>query len=247
MSDFKTALILGASSGVGRALSETIAKNGWDLVLCSRGERDLEISAANVSLRYKINTQFFSIDINRIDERVKLISFISRENKIRNIFITIGDVDENDNGLLDQVTIDRLVYSNFLSITHFLSGIMNSKTIKADLNVVILSSIAVTRPRKNNLIYAASKAAIDFYCRGLQHLFAGTSIKILVCRLGYIDSTMTYGKKLLFRPASSTKTAEYIFARINKSKRICYYPVYWKYITFLIKLIPWGLYKRLSF
>ena len=247
MSDIKTALILGASSGIGRALSETIAVRGWNLVLCSRGEKDLEATSANIRLRYKNSVQYFSIDIIKEDERDKLISFISKEKKIRDIFITIGDINEIDDGLQDRLTIDRLVYSNYLSIVHFLSGIMQSETGKEYLNVILLSSIAITRPRKNNLVYSASKSAVDFYCRGLQHLFAGTNVKIIVFRLGYIDTIMTYGRKLYLPPASAKKAAVFIFSRINKSKRVCYYPVYWRYISFIIKLVPWGLYKRLSF
>ena len=242
-----TAIILGASSGVGRALAEKLAKNGWNLVLCARSRRDLEANAANISLKYSIDTQILAIDINEKEEREELISYVSKRKDINSIFISIGEVVEHDNGLQDSLVIDRLANSNFVSIMHFLSNIIQLHNKKDKLNICLLSSIAICRPRKNNLVYATSKMALDFYCRGLQHLLVGTSIKIIIFRLGYIDTVMSYGKKLLLTPISSNLAAEKIISKLNKRKRIHYFPGYWRYLVIAVKLVPWTIYKKLSF
>ena len=243
----QTAIILGASSGVGRALAEKLAKDGRDLVLCSRSKRDLEANAADVMLKYGIDAQVLAVDINVKAERDELVSYILKKKNINSIFITIGDVIDQDDGLQSHLEIDHLVNSNFLSITHFLSALIHSSDKGEKLNIVLLSSITVGRPRKSNLVYATSKMAIDFYCRGLQHLLAGSSVRIIIFRLGYIDTAMSYGKKLLLPPVLSSLAAEKIIAKLNKRKQIHYYPGYWRYIIILVKLIPWVIYKKLSF
>ncbi|MFC1734038.1 SDR family NAD(P)-dependent oxidoreductase [candidate division KSB1 bacterium] len=243
----RNALIVGASSGVGRALIEKLAKNNCDLILCARSSRDLEANATDVILRFGTKVKFAALDINDKDQRSELISLAVKIGNITDLFITIGDIADNDNGLQDYHSIDSLVNSNFLSIIMFISGVLKKSGTNGKLNIVLLSSIAISRPRKNNLVYAASKAAVDFYFRGMQHLFVNTNVNIIIFRLGYIDTAMSYGKKLLLHPVSPIKTADYILSKLNTRKRIYYYPWYWRYFTIIIRLIPWIIYKRLSF
>lgn len=232
---------------MGRALAEKLGRDGCGLVLCSRSKRDLEANAANISLKYNIYTQVYTIDINEKNERDKLVSYISKGKNINSIFITVGDMVEHDNGLQDCLIVDRLVNSNFLSIAHFLSALIQSVDKREELKIYLMSSITICRPRKNNLVYASSKMAIDFYCRGLQHLLADSSIRIIIFRLGYIDTAMSYGKKLLLHPVSSSLVAEKIITKLKKRNRIYYYPGYWRYIVIIVKLVPWIIYKRIVF
>ena len=243
----KKALIIGSSSGVGRALAEGLAEKQWNLVLCSRNKRDLEAIAADLSLKYLVQNQVLAIDINDEIQRNKLISLCTKNKDLETVFITVGDVSDDDNGLQSPSQIDALVNSNFLSILHILSELIKGIEKQSRLTVVIMSSIAISRPRKNNLVYATSKSAIDFYSRGLQHLLVNTSVKMIIFRLGYIDTAMSFGKKLLFPCASPAKTAAFIIAKLNLNKRIHYYPMFWKYLTLIIRLVPWSIYKRISF
>jgi len=242
-----TAVILGASSGVGRALADKLARDGCNLVLIARSKRDLEANATNISLKYNIDVQVYAIDINEKYERDKLISYVSNWKNINSVFITVGEMVEDDNGLQDCNIVDRLVNSNFLSITHFLSALIQSADKRVSLNIFLMSSITISRPRKSNLVYATSKMAIDFYCRGLQHLLADTSIRIVIFRLGYIDTAMSYGKKLLLHPVSPGLAAQKILTKLNKRRRIYYYPGYWRYIVFAVKMVPWIIYKKMGF
>ena len=241
------ALIIGASSGVGRALAEILAESGWNLVLSSRSERDLEAVSADLIIRYGINSQVLTADINETAGRDKLLLSILKGGKINYLFITIGDVIENDNGLQDHIVRDRLVKTNFLSIMNFLSDLLQSFDKNEKLKIALCSSIAVGRPRKNNLVYATSKSAIDFYCRGIQHLFANTTIRMFIFRLGYIDTSMSYGKKLMFTPVSPINAAKNIASKLNERRLNHYYPWFWRYITLVIQSIPWKIYKNLTF
>jgi short-subunit dehydrogenase len=243
----KKALILGASSGIGRALTEELAKDGWELILCSRNTREMEAIAAHVFIRYRTIAQVIEIDVIANTERKKLIEHIVKENGITDFFITIGEIMSEDNGLQDDDDINRLIQTNFNSIILFVSGLLRVINLKDSKNIVFLSSIASTRPRKNNLIYATSKSAVDFYLRGMQHLLADTNINIQIIRLGYIDTSMSFGKKLLFPAISPQNTAGLILKNIKSKKRIHYIPGYWKYISIMVRLIPWVIYKKISF
>ena len=61
-------LILGASSGLGRELAYTLAKNSNDLIIISRDERDLRAIKSDLEIKFKIAVKYFSIDVSSFDE-----------------------------------------------------------------------------------------------------------------------------------------------------------------------------------
>ena len=50
----KKAIVIGASSGVGRMLAEELASNGYDLLICSRDKRDLDAIANDLTYRFNV-------------------------------------------------------------------------------------------------------------------------------------------------------------------------------------------------
>ena len=61
-------LIVGASSGLGREIAYTFAKNGMDLILVSRDERDLLAIKSDIELKYKVNIKTLICDFSQIHE-----------------------------------------------------------------------------------------------------------------------------------------------------------------------------------
>ena len=243
----KNAFVLGASSGIGRCIAERLAEDGWNLLICSRNERDIESVSQNISLKHGSSVEALVADINTPGDRENILSYLETNFFADCIFLSIGEVYENDNGLQNQTITERLVQTNFSSITLLLSSILKKKDPAKEFRVILLSSVAIARARNNNLIYASSKTALDFYCRGLQHLFSESSIHILIFRLGYVDTSMSFGKKLLFPASSPERTARFIIKNLYSGKRIIYFPKFWRIITFIVKLIPWTIYKKLTF
>ena len=61
-------LIVGASSGLGREIAYTFAKNGMDLILVSRDERDLLALKSDIELKYKVNIKTLICNFSQINE-----------------------------------------------------------------------------------------------------------------------------------------------------------------------------------
>ena len=51
----QAALIIGASSGLGRSVAEQLAKAGYDVIISSRSEEDLKALSVHLQVRYQIN------------------------------------------------------------------------------------------------------------------------------------------------------------------------------------------------
>ena len=91
-----------------------------------------------------------------------------------------------------------------------------------------------------NTVYAASK-------RGLESLFESLTIKALRSKLkiqfytiGYLDTNLSYGKKLLLPKGSAKKLAKIVYKNLNKNYKKTYYPSWWILISIIIKILPFS-------
>ena len=75
---------------------------------------------------------------------------------------------------------------------------------QASGTLVVLSTVAAERPRASNAIYGAAKAGLDSLAQGLADATAGTGVRVLVVRPGFVITKMTSGLK----PAPMSTTPE---------------------------------------
>ncbi|MBN2350365.1 MAG: SDR family NAD(P)-dependent oxidoreductase [Bacteroidales bacterium] len=241
------AVIIGASSGLGRALAEQLSTHNFNLLLIARSERDLLAVSRDLKLRYKNEVNIKLLDFSDLSQVDGFIKNLETGLVYKNFFICVGKIIENDTTGIEKSAFKSMVDTNFTAIAYFLNKITNCYTENQKIHISLISSIAVIRPRGNNIIYSTAKAALDFYGRALQHKFHDTGISIQIVRLGYVDTSMAYGKKLLFPVVTPNGAAKKIYKLTKTNRRIIYFPGYWRYIRLILNLIPWRIYKKLVF
>jgi len=67
-----TALVTGGAKGIGRAISEQLARAGWDLVLCARDRAALQRAAAEISARHGVQVEQRPLDLSRAGAAAEL-------------------------------------------------------------------------------------------------------------------------------------------------------------------------------
>ncbi|MEI9947110.1 MAG: SDR family NAD(P)-dependent oxidoreductase [Chitinophagaceae bacterium] len=243
------AVIIGASSGLGKSLAEELASKGNSLVLAARHERDLSVLAADLSIRYNVSVNWLVVDLGKINEEEagfftkKCFDFFET---IDAVYITAAMIHDGDNGIESVVKLSEITAVNYRGIAYLVADFCKRLSGKK-ATISIMSSIAAIRPRGNNIAYSASKAALEYFIKGLQHFYSNDLLKLQIYRLGYMDTGMSHGKKLLFPKAAPKRVANYILSRKNKRLRLAYYPHFWGIIALLLKSMPWFMYKRIKF
>jgi short-subunit dehydrogenase len=247
--DAKTAVIVGASSGVGRALASALAARGWKLVLCARDRRDLEAVAADLTLRLNAECHPLPADLSNSDYAGKTFceKCANQLGVIDALLYVAGAIDDHDDGSTDDETTRKLAEVNYVSAIKTLGAFAKLFEERGRGTLVGFSSIAAAAPRRQNVVYASAKAGLETYLRGLRHRFAGTPVLVQGYALGYVDTAMAYGKKLLLPAVSADAVANEVVRNLNRDIGIRYYPAYWRLITLTLRLMPWFIYKRLRF
>ena len=235
-------LILGASSGLGRELAHILAKNLNDLIIISRDERDLRAIKSDLEIKFKITVKYFEVDASSFDEIKKfLYSNLNLLSEIQGILFPVGMMEVKDEISNDMLVSNSLIQANMGVIAYFLSKIFPIFMQKNKGVIVGFGSISSTIGRDVNTVYAASKRGLESLFESLAIMALPSKLKIQFYTIGYLDTNLSYGKKLLLPKGSAKKLAKIVYNNLNKNYRKTYYPSWWAVIAIIIKILPFSL------
>jgi short-subunit dehydrogenase len=249
MPDRRRAVVVGASAGVGRALATELARRGYDLVIGARHAEDLDAVAADLALRHGGAVTPAPLDLCGPADALEgyVDDCIARLGEVDAVLVTAGAVDDADDGTAPPAVTARLVQTNFLGVVTLVGAFVERLEEQGGGTVVLFSSIAAAAPRGRNVVYAASKAALEHYGRALQHRLAEGPVRVQVYALGYVDTAMAAGRRLPLPPADPARIARTVVDCLHHERRFTYLPRYWRPITFGLRHLPWPVYRRLRF
>ena len=237
----KKAIVIGASSGIGRELAKVLSGNGYAVGVMAR--RSLLLNG----LRNEIKGQLLVQEIDAADTETAmgiLASFIEKMGGIELVVISsgIGDINDDLKWPLEHETI-RTNVTGFaalanVAIHHFIN--------KGAGHLVCISSIAALRGGRESPAYNASKAFESNYLEGLRQKVRklGLPITITDIQPGFVKTDMAKGEGI-FWAAPADKAAMQIYDAIKRKKAHAYVTRRWRLVAWLIKLLPGFVYERL--
>ena len=235
-------LILGASSGLGKELAYVLAKNLNDLIIISRDEKDLSAIKSDLQIKFKINVKYFVVDASSYDEIKKFLhSNLNLLTEIKGVLFPVGMMEEKDDILNDMSVSNNLIQANMGVVAYFLSKIFPIFMQKNKGVIVGFGSVSSTIGRDVHSVYAASKRGLESLFESLAIKSLSSELKIQFYTLGYMDTNLSYGKKLLLPKGSAKKLAKIVYNNLNKNYRKTYYPSWWAVIAIIIKILPFSL------
>ena len=235
-------LIFGASSGLGRELAYILAKNSNNLIIISRDERDLKAIKSDLENKFKVNVKFFVVNASSYDEiKIFLNSNLNLLDEIHGILFPVGMMEVRDQILNDMSISNSLIQANMGVIAYFLSKVFPILVKKNKGVIVGFGSVSGTFGRDVNSVYAASKRGLESLFESLSIMALNTKLKIQFYTIGYLDTNLSYGRKLLLPRGSTKKLAQIVYKNLNKNYKKTYYPLWWVIIITIIKLLPFTL------
>ena len=236
----KKAIIIGASSGIGKALARELVQNKYRVGITGRREAHLLELQKEQPEQIQI-AAFDTIEPNAIEQ---LEALEKRLGGIDLFIISAGighlnlDYDyslENETNQLNVVAFTRLV--NW-SMRYFEKQGWG--------HLVNISSVASRRGGRQAPAYSASKAYQSIYLEGMAQKVAYDKLPIYTTdvRPGFVKTAMAKADKM-FWVSSKEKAATQIFRSIQRKKRIVYISRRWVIIAWILERIPWFIYKRM--
>ncbi len=196
MSDLKgkNAIITGASRGIGRAIAESLAKEGMNLVLAARGKEALENTAKEIASKYKVKVVGVACDVSKQADLQNLVDVSLKELKKIDALINNAGVSSqypfHEQPLED---IEKLMYTNFFGyvmLTRLLINHFVENKGGAVINMVSGSTM-VDPPPRNFIVYTSLKWALRKFGKGLFWEMRDYGIKVTSLLPGVTDTELT--------------------------------------------------------
>ena len=231
--------ITGASSGIGKALAEKFALEGWKVAVSARRKEILDEMANNKNV--------FSYPLD-----------VTNQNQINNIFSKIidefGDLDlcvfssgTYDPKLEQEINITQnkfVMETNFFGVLYCIKSVESYFKDKKDGHISVVSSVAAYRGLPNSSGYGPSKAALTNLTESLYFDFKKHNVRISLISPGFIKTPLTDKNDF---PMPFIKSPEYaaekMFNGLTKNKSFeIHFP---KALTLLLKflrILPYKIY-----
>lgn len=234
----KKAIIVGATSGIGRRLAEILVENGYLVGITGRRIHLLEEIKSEKPESYFIkafDTTHTATVAQHLEQLVESLKGLDL------LIISSGTGDLNDT--LDFEIEKKTIETNVAGFTAIADWTFNYFREQKYGQLVAISSIAGLRGNRQAPSYSATKAYQINYLESLRIKAAKSSLPIFITdiRPGFVNTEMAKGEGL-FWVAPVDKAAKQLFIAIIKKKKVVYITRRWKIIAHLLKFLPnWAI------
>ena len=238
----KTAIVFGATSGIGKEISKLLLNNGYKVAITGRRLEKLK------ELKSKYSDQVYIVqnDIQKVDKVEEVF------NKIINEFSTIDLIIQSSgvghiNPTLDWDKEEETIVTNVLGVTKLYDLSFNLFRNQGFGHLVGITSIASIRGNRGAPAYFSSKAYQKAYLESLYmktKTIKSNKVFITDVRPGFVDTAMALGDGI-FWMVPLDKAVKQIYKAIKNKKRVAYISKRWKLIALVLKIAPARLLKKM--
>jgi len=207
--EIRTALVTGASSGLGAAIALEMAARGWKIAIGARREDRLAETAEKAREQGAAAVYAGVLDVT--DEASVERFFEASESALGTADVIVNNAGATRFHWLEETDTRWLrteIETNLIGpilVTHRALAPLVAQRREGD--VVMVSSDAANRPRPGQLAYGASKAGLENYAQALAMSLEGTGIRVIRLRLGPAFSEISHAWDLT--PETLQKRTEY--------------------------------------
>ncbi len=236
----KKAIVIGATSGIGKSIAEILIQNGYNVGVTGRRVELL----TSLKEKYPNNIFHNQMDVQELSAIESICNnLVHQLSGLDLLIISAGIGDENKS--LDFSIENNVIKTNVQGFACVAGWGMNYFKKQGHGHLVSISSVAGLMGNGEAISYYASKAFQINYLEGLRLNADKNRAKIFVTdvRPGYVDTDMAKGDGM-FWVAPVDKAAQQIFTAIKRKKKIVYITKRWRIIGFLLKIIPYSILRK---
>lgn len=179
-------VITGASSGIGRALSWSLARRGHALILIARDRARLESLSEELQQRYNVTAKIKAVDLADTDDLRALCDSLHRLS-IRLLVNNAGIATATDFEHSPTSVQDEILATNFRAPRELCQSVLPGMLQRKRGGIINVASLSGVMPGDPDIGYAASKAALVSLTRSISIRF-GSKIAVTLALPGFIHT-----------------------------------------------------------
>lgn len=237
----KRAIVIGASSGIGRQVASLLIQRGWNVGIAARRQEPL----AELKSIAPDRVWTAAIDVTKEDAIERLTHLINEVGGMQLFFYSAGVGWRNPDLTLEKelITMD----TNAVGFTRMVGAAYHYFAKNAGGHIAAVSSIAGVKGLGPAPAYSASKALQTTYLEALDQLARKHKLNITVTdiRPGFVRTPLIGDNHNYPMTLSPRRTAKHIIRAIKHKRSVLVFDFRWHIVTFLWRLIPSWLWRRI--
>jgi short-subunit dehydrogenase len=235
------AIIIGATSGIGRELAKQMSTKGFIVGITGRRTELLD------SLEQELPNTCYKSSMDLIQPDEACLAFNKLLIKMKGVDLVV--INSGVGHLDDDFPLKNDLNTVAVNVTGF-TVIANTAfhyfAKRGNGHIVGISSVAAIRGGRATA-YNASKAYVSNYLEGLlcQSQYRKLDIGVTDIRPGFVDTAMAQGEGI-FWSAPVAKAAKQILRVIEKKRRLVYVTKRWQIIGWLLSILPFSIYRKIA-
>lgn len=245
MRKHKTALVTGASGGLGMEFARLLAKKKYDVVLVARNEGKLQKLKVELENQHGITAWACPCDLSRVDAALEVFRFTQAQGI--DVDVLINNAGFGDSGPFAQSDWQKqyeMVQVNITALMQltycFLPGMIERKNGK----ILNLSSVAAFCAGPDMSVYYASKAFVRSFSEAVAEEVRGTGVTVTALCPGptatgfEAAADMGSDSKMFKKAAKAEDVAKAGLRALRRGKALCYQGGFTRRMGFLCRLVP---------
>ena len=238
------ALVLGATSDIGRAIARELASGGYAMQLAGRDPARLEREAQDIRARTGAIVTLHCADVLQDDGGASLLDALIPLPEVAVCVVgLLGDQTESQR---DIAAAERVMRTNYVAPALLMGALAERFERRGSGALVGVSSVAGERGRAANYVYGSAKAGFTAFLSGLRNRLARSGVQVVTVKPGFVRTRMTDGMELPPRlTATPEEAAAAVVRAIRRRRNVVYVRRVWRPIMLIMRTIPERVFKRL--
>ncbi len=188
----KTALVTGASRGIGKAIAEVYAKNGANVVFTYLHSEEKAKQIEADLLAFGIQAKAYKSDAGNFSDAEKLVAAVIKDfGKIDILVNNAGITRDNLLLRMSEQQWDEVIQANLKSVFNLTKCAVKEMLLKRSGSIINVSSVVGISGNAGQANYAASKAGIIGFTKSIAAEIGSRSVRCNAIAPGFIKTDMT--------------------------------------------------------
>jgi short-subunit dehydrogenase len=176
----KTAVVTGASSGIGAVYADRFAARGYDLVLIARRGDRLTAIADKLSLQYGITARVLVADLEKEGDVALVEQVLARDSSVRVLVNNAGFARLRPLVQSSSADSQSQIDVNLTALTRLTHAVLPGFISRNEGVIINIASVLGIHSLPVSAVYSGTKAYVLAFSRGLQSELANTGVKVQV-------------------------------------------------------------------
>ncbi len=192
MSDSKTALVTGASRGIGFVVASTLAEAGYELAICGTRQETIDQAAAKIREASGVEVLAKAVDVS---DRQQIQNFVQETVKhFGKLDVLVNNAGITRDNLSMRMKADEwnaVIDTNLSSVFHAMQAAIKPMMRARGGRIINISSVVAAMGNPGQLNYCASKGGVEAMTRSLAREIGSRNITVNAVAPGFIATDMT--------------------------------------------------------